>query len=220
VPALKPDDGDPDHVPGPQLALGVGNDGARAAYTRAAVLVVDANRLAGRALAPFTGRKVSDGYRRPARGDELPATVDSTWRRLRKLLDLAVASRLDGQPALDAHAAAVALVSAHAALKVVLRDDGGTEDPAGDRRCNNPNGCPNKARPGGKECPACNQYRLRNKGRHRIPRRWTNEYDAQARRRDRGEDHAANPLPGYRYVDGELEDARPHPEQKPRKEAS
>jgi hypothetical protein len=43
---------DVDHVPGERLALGVGNDAARSAYTRAAVKVADAHRLAGRAGAP------------------------------------------------------------------------------------------------------------------------------------------------------------------------
>lgn len=220
VPMRKPEAGDPDHVPGPQLALGVGNDQARAAYTRAAVLVVEANRLAGRALAPFTGRKVSDGYRRPARGDELPITADSAVRRLRQLLDLVApkdpeAPRLEGETARDAHAAAVALVAAHAALKVVLRDDGGTDALPGDRRCDDcGKACEDQKR---RKCWQCVQRRARGK---KPVRRWAEAHAAKGRRVERGEDHAENPAPSGDYVDGVWTPAKPFPKPTPRQEAS
>jgi hypothetical protein len=216
VPMRKPESADPDHVPGPQLALGVGNDGARAAYTRAAVLVVEANRLAGRALAPFTGRRVSDGYRRPARGDELPITVDAARRRLRRLLE--VVDRLDGEPARDAHAAAVALVAAHAALRVVLRDEDGSGEPGADRRCANcGDPCPSGRRR--RECEKCARYRQR-KGKPRTIRRHEDARRARDRRQERGEDHAENPPPRGDYIDGVWTPATPHPDQQTRREAS
>lgn len=218
VPARKPDDSDPDHVPGPALALGVGNDQARAAYTNCATLVVEAHRLAGRALAPFAGRKVSDGYRRPARADELPTMVDSTVRRLRQFLKLDGPRRGDDAVRQDAYAAAVTLVAAHAALKGVLRDFDGKGHLPPERRCADcGKACEDQKR---KRCWQCVQRRARGK---RPVRRWAEAHAAKERRVERGEDHADNPLPGYRYVDGHLEDATPHPDEprpRTRKEAS
>jgi hypothetical protein len=215
VPMRRNESGDPDHVDGERLALGIGRDDVRAAYTRSAELVVQAHRLAGRALAHYSGRTFTGGYRRPPRGHDYRVIADDTARRLRKLTDLGVTDDPDSPAARDAWAAAVTLVEAHGSLRKVLRDPGPTDAAPGDRRCQNPNGCPNEARPGGKECPACNRYRLRNH-KHRVPRKFAGEYAAKARRSERGEDYAENPLPGYRYVDGVLERSTPHPE----KEAS
>jgi hypothetical protein len=198
-----PPGADPDHLPGERLALGIGNDQSRAAYTRAALLVVDAHRLAGLAVAHLNGRRPPVGRRRPARGDEFAPVVDATIRRLRWLLGHDHPDDIASWPdrlRLDAHAAAVSLIEAHAALKAVLRDDGGTKEPGADRRCSN---CGDPCSPGrGRlECEKCARYRQRT-GRPRLIRRHADAYAARARRRERGEDQAANPLPTGRYVAG------------------
>ncbi len=203
-------DGDPDHVPGERLALGVGNDAARAAYTRAAVLVANAHRLAARAHAHYSGRRPPVGTPRPPRGRELAVMVDSIRRRLRSVLDAGIATIDHDDPRLDAHAAAVALVAAHAELQGVLRDDGGTKEPGGNRRCSN---CGDPCSPGARrlECDKCARYRQR-KGKPRAIRRHEDARRARDRRRERGEDHAENPPPRGRYVDGAWIPSEPHRE--------
>lgn len=196
VPARKPDSTDPDHVPGATLDLGVGNDQARAAYTRCAVLVVESHRLAGRACAQIVGRTATGGYRRPARGDELPLMVDATVRRLRQLLEVVDRPAVAG----DAFAAAVALVEAHAALKVVLRDVDGSGNLPPERRCIDcGKACEDQKR---RRCWQCVQRRARGK---KPVRRWAEAHAAKGRRVERGEDHAENPLPKGRYIEGEWE---------------
>lgn len=191
---------DPDDVPGERLALGAGNDQARAAYTRAATSIVDAHRLAGRALAHYTGRRAPTGYQRPARGDEFATWVAATVRRLRQLLSFGVADGDDEQPRLDAHAAAVALIAAHAALTAVMRDVDGSKELPPERRCEDcGKACEDQKR---KRCWQCVQRRARGK---RPVRRWAEQHAAKERRVRRGEDYAANPLPKGRYVEGEWE---------------
>jgi hypothetical protein len=199
--ALRRNESDnPDHVAGERLALGVGNDAARAAYARAAAHVADAHRLAGRAHAHYSGRKPPVGARRPPQGPELPVMVDSIRRRLRAVLDAGIDHLDEDRPRLDAHAAAVALIAAHAALQDVLRDDGGTKEPGSSRRCSN---CGDPVTPGRrhKECDKCARYRQRT-GRPRAIRRHEEARRARDRRRERGEDHGDAPLPLGRYFDG------------------
>ena len=212
---------DPDYVPGERLALGVGNDRARAAWTACAVKVAEAHRLAGRAVAHYSGRKGYDGRIRAPRGRELPMMVDSIVRRLRWLLDRDVPG--DRDPAADrarrdAHAAAVALQAAHVELKAVLRDVDGSGEPGADRRCTN---CGDPCQPGRRrrECEKCARYRQRT-GKPRTIRRHEDARRARDRRRERGEDHAENPPPAGGYVDGQWTPATPHPDPQTRKEAS
>jgi hypothetical protein len=202
---------DPDHVHGERLALGLGNDAARAAYTRSGALVVDAHRLAGRVLAHYSGRTFTSGYRRPPRGHDYRVIVDSTVRRLRTLTELDVAHGPDEARRL-AHGAAVALVEAHAALRAVLRDVDGTGEPAADRRCRN---CGDPCSPGTRrlECDKCARYRQRT-GKPRAIRRHEDARQARERRHERGEDHAENPPPRGRYVDGAWVEAAPLPDGK------
>jgi hypothetical protein len=209
---------DPDHVPGERLALGIGRDDVRAAYTQAATLLADAHRLAGRAVGHYTGRKVT-GRVRPPRDHEFTQFADSTVRRLRWLAERDVAHDADEAPRLDAHAACVALTEAHGHLRKVLRDLDGSGLAPPDRRCDNPLGCDNPPRPGGKKCDPCARMWQRKKV-HRQPRRYAEVRAAKVRRVERGEDYGENPLPGWRYVDGQLERSTPHPEQQSRKEAS
>jgi hypothetical protein len=187
---------DPDHVHGERLALGLGNDAARAAYTRSGALVVDAHRLAGRALAHYSGRTFTSGYRRPPRGHDYRVIVDSTVRRLRTLTELDVAHGPDEARRL-AHGAAVALVEAHAALRAVLRDVDGTGQLPPERRCADcGKACEDQKR---KRCWQCVQRRARGK---KPVRRWAEAHAAKERRVERGEDHGDSPAPKGRYIDG------------------
>ena len=195
---------DPDHVPGERLALGVGNDGARAAFDRAAVLVVDAHRLAGHALAHYSGRRPPVGTRRPARGDEFATWTDATVRRLRQLLNLATRPGAPDEPRRDAHASAVALVAAHAALQAVMRDVDRSGELPPQKRCKT---CQNAAAEGRTECWRCINYRMRNKGRTRPVPRNLGAFAARDRRRERGEDYGENPPPRGRYIDGQWTEA-------------
>jgi hypothetical protein len=180
----------PDHVPGERLALGVGNDAARAAYARAAQHVADAHRLAARAAAHYSGRKPPVGERRPPQGPEMAVMVDSIRRRLRDLLDAGIGDLHVDRPRLDAHAAAVALVAAHAVLQGVLRDDGGSGQEPLSRRCDDCGKvCEDQKR---RKCWQCVQRRARGK---KPVRRWAEAHAAKARRVARGEDHGESPLP-------------------------
>lgn len=213
--------GDGDHVPGERLALGVGNDHARAAYTASALKVADAHRLAGRAVAHYTGRRPPTGRVSPPRGREFHVMVDAVVRRLRWLTDHDIAG--DRDPAAekarrDAHAAAVALQAAHVEFKAVLRDDGGTKEPGADRRCLNC-GDPISVGRRHKECDKCARYRQRT-GRPRSIRRHEDARRARDRRRERGEDHAQNPPPLGDYIEGQWTPAVPRPDPEPRQEAS
>jgi hypothetical protein len=194
---------DPDVVPGRLLDLGVGNDTARAKYTEAATKVVEAHRLAGRALTHFGGKPISEGRRRPARGDEFGLFVDSTVRRLRKLADLGVTHGPD-QAKLDTQAACDTLIAAHAALRSVMRDVDGTGEAPAERRCKT---CQNTAAEGRTECWRCINYRMRNKGKVRPVPRNLGAFAARDRRRERGEDHAEAPMPRGRYIDGQWTEA-------------
>jgi hypothetical protein len=204
-------DGDPDHVPGERWALGVGNDQARAAYERADVLAQDAHHQATMAVArmhELRGR-LPRRVRRPDRFG-FAEVVWSTARRLQWLLDDGSATIDDTEARKRAHAAAVQLQQAHAALRAVLRDVDGTGEPDAARRCNN---CGDPCPPGWtrKECDKCRRYRQRT-GRPRLIRRHADAYKARDRRKIRGEDHAANPAPKGRYVYGEWVPAAPHPD--------
>ena len=204
-----PPGADPDHIPGERLALGVGNDQSRSAYTRAALLAVDAHRIAGVAVCSITGRQPPPARRRPARGHDLEQVIDATVRRLRWLVDHDIAHATD-RARLDAHAAAVALIEAHAALRAVLRDVDGTGEPEAARRCTN---CGDPCTPGRgrRECEKCARYRQRT-GRARLIRRHADAYAARDRRTERGERYAENPAPAGRYVDGVWQPAAPHPD--------
>jgi hypothetical protein len=197
--ARRNDTGNPDHVPGDRLALGVGNDRGRAAFERSAQLVVDAHRLAGVAASHLNGRTPPTGPTRLARGEDYGAVVDNTVRRLRWLRER-VTPRWGDRQILDTHAAADLLIEAHAALKAVLRDVDGSGELPPQKRCKN---CQNAAADQRSECWRCINYRMRNKGRTRpVPRNF-GAFAARDRRRERGEDYGENPLPGGRYVDGE-----------------
>lgn len=195
---------DPDHVQGNRLALGVGNDRARSAYTASAFHLLDAHRLAGVAIAHWTGRRPPLPRRRTIAGHQYPPLVDATTRRLHWLLD----DRLDighapDRPKLDAHAAAAALITAHADLRSVLRDADGSDETPLQRRCKN---CQGPAADGRTECWRCINYRIR-KGRPRPVPRNMGAFAARDRRRERGEDHGDNPLPRGRYIDGQWTEA-------------
>lgn len=183
---------DPDHVPGERLALGIGNDTARAAYTRSAQHVTLAHRLAGLAVATHNNRTPPPARQHPARGHEHALYVDSTIRRLRWLLEHDAAHATD-QTRRHTHAAAIALIEAHAALLAVMRDIDGTGEPDANRRCDN---CGDPCPPGWtrRECDKCRRYRQRT-GRPRMIRRHEDARRARDRRRARGEDAGASPLP-------------------------
>lgn len=182
--------GDLDHVPGERLALGVGNDAARAAYARAAVQVADAHRLAARAHAHYSGRKPPVGNRRPPQGPEMAVMVDSIRRRLRDVLAAGIADLEVDRPRLDSHAAATALVTAHAALQGVLRDVDGSGHAPLSRRCDGcGKPCEDQTR---RKCWQCVQRRARGK---KPVRRWAEAHAAKERRLARGEDHGESPLP-------------------------
>jgi hypothetical protein len=199
--APRPDPGDdPDSVPGDRLALGLGNDAPRKAYTKCAAKVAEAHRLAARAHGHYTGRPSSGARVRPPRGTELAVMVDAVTRRLAWLLERDIAHDEDDQPRLDAHAAAVALMAAHAELRTVLRDVDGSGEPPPERRCVDcGKACEDQKR---KRCWQCVQRRARGK---KPVRRWAEAHAAKERRAVRGEDHAENPLPGGRYIEGEWE---------------
>lgn len=192
-----PPGADPDHVPGARLALGVGNDGARAAYNRSSVLLADAHRLAGRAITTFTGRRPPLNQR-PPQGHHYLATVDAVTRRLRWLVDHDI-THADDPARATAHAACTALLEAHAALRSVLRDVDGTGEPDATRRCTN---CGDPCTPGRgrRECEKCARYRQRT-GRARTIRRHADAYAARDRRRTRGEDHGDSPLPRSEWTE-------------------
>lgn len=194
---------DVDHVPGERLALGVGNDQARAAFDRSAHLLVNAHRLAGVAVAHLNGRTPPTGPTRLARSDDYWVVADNTVRRLCWLRER-VNPRWTDRQRLDAQAAADMLIEAHAALIGVLRDADGSKELPLQRRCRN---CQNSAADGRTECWRCINYRMRNKGRLRpVPRNF-GAFAARDRRRERGEDYAENPLPRGRYVDGRWTEA-------------
>lgn len=206
-----PPGADPDHIPGERLALGIGRDDVRSAWTRSSLLVVDAHRHAGAAVSAISGRPAPRPRLRPARGHEYRTLVDASARRLRWLLEHEIARVGDEHLRRDAHAAAVALLEAHAALRTVLRDLDGTGEPDAARRCSN---CGDPCTPGRRrnECEKCARYRQRT-GRARLIRRHADAYAARDRRRARGEDHAQNPMPNSRYVDGVWTPSSPHPTQ-------
>jgi hypothetical protein len=195
--------GDPDHVPGERLALGVGNDQARAAFDRSAHLVVNAHRLAGVAVAHLNGRTPPTGPNRLARPADYWVVADNTVRRLRWLRER-VSPKWSARQRLDAQAAADTFIEAHAALLGVLRDVDGTGMLPPQKRCKN---CQNAAAEGRTECWKCINYRMRNKGRVRPVPRHFGAFAARDRRRERGEDFAENPPPRGRYVGGEWTEA-------------
>lgn len=185
----RPPDDSPDHVPGERLALGVGNDRARAAYTESARHLVEAHRLAGVAVAHHTGRNPPLARRRPVRGHEHPKLVDAVIRRLRWLLDdQRDLAHAPDEARMAAWSAASTLITAHTDLKAVLRDAGGTEALPGDQRCVNC-GDP-RTEPDRRECRKCRAYRQRN-GKPRPIRRHADAHAAKNRRVERGEDAAA-----------------------------
>lgn len=198
-------DGGPDYVPGRRFDLGIGNDEARAAYERADVLIRDAHRLATNAVTAMHALRgrAPRRIRLPKRFDA-PEAAYSTARRLQWLLDDRV-TEADDDTRRTAHAAAVQLTEAHAALRAILRDVDRTGEPAADRRCDNC-GDPCPAGWTRRECEKCRRYRQRT-GKPRMIRRHEDARRARSRRRERGEDHAENPLPRGRYVGGEWTEA-------------
>jgi hypothetical protein len=217
----RPADSDnPDYIPGRRFDPGIGNDQARAACEVAEMKAPDAHRLATvavKAMHEIRGR-TPRRVRLPRRFG-FSETVYSTARRLQWLLDDGITDVDDLEVRKTAHAAAVQLLLAHAALQGVLADFDGTGELPASRRCDNPLGCDMPPRPGGKKCGACAQMWLR-KRRHRVPRRYSDAREAKVRRVERGEDRAASPFPAGRYVDGEWVPATPHPDAPPHREAS
>jgi hypothetical protein len=191
--------GDPDHVPGERLALGVGNDQARAAFDRSAYLIVNAHRLAGVAVAHLNGRTPPTGPNRLARPADYWVVADNTVRRLRWLRER-VSPKWSSALRLDAQAAADTFIEAHSALVGVLRDVDGTGMLPLGRRCEDcGKACEDQQR---KRCWQCVQRRARGK---KPVRRWAEQHAAKERRVNRGEDCAENPLPNGRYVEGKWE---------------
>jgi hypothetical protein len=228
----RPSAENPDHVPGDRDDAGIGNHAGKEACARAAALVADAYRLAGRAAAALAGIDASNELRsRPARdGQALRTQAMRTVARFRWLMghDITRAA-VDAQTV--AHSAAVALIEAHAVVRGVMRDYDAVGEPTLDGRCWN---C---QRPAvyvkTQECDACSRYRRRTEAqiragkiparRHRPVTRYAEAYDAARRRRERlrpGQLDVEGPLPGGNFRDGEWEPARPLPDFKPRREAS
>lgn len=203
---------DPDAVPGGRYDLGLGNDRARTAHHHAAALVAGGHRLAGLAVAHWTGRHPA-----PARGPAHPADfdrlVDSTMYRLAWLVAHGVTTAPGGVRA-RAHGAAGHLVEAHGVLSKVLVDVDRTGMLPAARRCRNPLGCDNAPRADGPAgqgvlCEACHKWAQRHDGQPRPPRRWLSASNAKRRRVERGEDFGMAPAaPTGRYVDGVWEPAR------------
>lgn len=198
----RPAGDDPDHVPGERLALGIGNDRARAVLAQTRQQIADSHRLAVRAVTELHAHHNRPPRRQPPGPPPTPdAMVAGTVRRLRWLLT-------DGVTNVDhiratAWAAAVQLLAAHATLQTVLRDAAGSNQPPAAWRCYNcQEWCgPERKRVGRAqvECANCETYRLRwarkgQPGKLRPPRH-ADAHAAKKRRVVRGEDHAASPLP-------------------------
>jgi hypothetical protein len=126
--------------------------------------------------------------------------VEATVRRLRWVVELGIYHCAEDRARLDAHAAAVALVAAHGELKGVLADVDGSGDLPLERRCADcGKACEDQKR---RRCWQCVQRRARGK---KPVRRWAEAHAAKERRVERGEDHAENPAPRGRYVEGRWE---------------
>lgn len=217
-----PPEGDPDFVPGERLESGLGVERGKEACARALELAADARRLADAAL----GREVPP--QRRLRPPGFRPHVLTTAARLRRLRDHGLAGAPDEARAL-AHAAAVALLEAHVAVRGVMRDYEQVGEVPADSRCWN---C---QRPvvyvRSRECEACSKYRRRAeaairtgrvvKHRFRPVPRFQAEHEARRRRAERllpGQLDIEGPPPAGTYRDGEWTPATPHPE--PRREAS
>lgn len=213
----------PDDVPGGRWDSGQGSQRGKDACANAAALVVVAHRLAGQAIGKLSEVDHVELSGRPAR--DAGALRHQTFKvvaRLRWLLKHDVAhGGLDAQ--LFAHSAAVQLLEAHAAVKGLMRDFDAVGELPAERRCWN---CQREARPGGRECAACNRYRLRAEAqiragkvvKHRlrpVPR-FAEAHDALRRRTERlrpGQLDIEGPLPGGTYREGEWAPASPLPDE-------
>lgn len=222
--------GDPDLVPGAKWDPGVGVQAGKEACAIAAGHVARAHHLAGQAAAALAGLAVVELRPRGALAAlDLRRQVDRTVVRLRYLMGHGVVRAGDDARRL-AHAAAVALLEAHAALRGVLRDFDGVGEPTLEARCFNCHRPAVYVRT--MECEACSRYRRRAEAQIRAGRtpkhrlrpvpRWEDAHQARRRRLERlrpGQLDVEGPLPAGSWRDGVWEWARPLPPQR-RREAS
>jgi hypothetical protein len=226
----RPSADDPDSVPGQQWESGLGVQRGKDACATAAAHVVTAHRLAGQAVVALGRTDVNELATRPARDAQaLRRQTFNTVGRLRWLQGHDVGRA--GADVRDlAHAAAVSLLEAHAAVRGLMRDYEGVGELTLDRRCWN---CQREPRPGGRECDACRKYRNRAEAQIRAGRipahrvrpvpRFADAHEALKRRNERlapGQLDIEGPLPGGAYRAGEWTPAKPLPGDEPRREAS
>lgn len=232
----RPSADDPDSVPGQQWESGLGVQRGKDACATAAGHVVTAHRLAGQAVVALGRTDVNELTTRSARDAQaLRRQTFNVVGRLRWLQGHDVGRA--GVEVRDlAHAAAVSLLEAHAAVKGLMRDYDGVGELTLDRRCWN---CGRPfVYPKTMECEACSKYRRRvdaqiragktPQHRYRPVPRYEEAHRARQRREARllpGQLDIEGPLSAgsYRVGEGgeaEWAPAKPLPPVQPRREAS